>query len=164
MSSHACTAASRRRSGRCSRSRPEGSSFLAATSGHPSSDGRSNQLRTCRSSKLEGLSFAKTRSSPVGDSESVQATLASATPPQPGTAFVSGERVHRAGRARWMRGRDVPRRTKTSRLEQVRQRGGRTGCKPPTSGRPTTSPISGDMTAPEAGASLLRERCVRERW
>ena len=30
-------------------------------------------------------------------------------------------------------------------------------CKPPTSGRPTTSPISGDMTGREAGASLLRE-------
>src|SRR5579863_10100002 len=35
-------------------------------------------------------------------------------------------------------------------------------CKPPTSGSPTTSPISGDITAREAGASLLRERCVRE--
>src|ERR1022692_1349550 len=37
-------------------------------------------------------------------------------------------------------------------------------CKPPTSGSSTTSPVSGDITARDAGASLLIDRCVRERW
>jgi hypothetical protein len=43
-------------------------------------------------------------------------------------------------------------------------RGSYRWCKPPTSVSPTTSPVSGDITALDAGASLLIDRCVRERW
>lgn len=63
---------------------------------------------------LRPLSFAKTRSWPIRDGESLQGDLTLATPPQPGTAFVcGGEQVYRAG-ARWMRGRGGRRRTKES--------------------------------------------------
>jgi hypothetical protein len=44
----------------------------------------------------------------------LQGEFGPATPHKLGGALVCGEQVHRAGRARWMRGRAVPRRTKTA--------------------------------------------------
>ena len=37
-------------------------------------------------------------------------------------------------------------------------------CRPPTSGRATISPMAGGHTSLGSGASLLRDRCVRDLW
>jgi hypothetical protein len=37
-------------------------------------------------------------------------------------------------------------------------------CRPPTSGRATISPMVGGHTSLGSGASLLRDRCVRDLW
>ena len=67
-----------------------------------------NRAGTCRSPKLD----RGPRAIGIG----ARRPWPSATPRQPGTAFVPGEQIHWAVRARWMRGRDVRRRTKSPRL------------------------------------------------
>ena len=84
--------------------------------------------RKSRRTTFGCLSFAKTRSRPTGIANRCKASLDRRLLANPAAALVCGEQVHRAGRARWMRGRAVPRRTKTAPgWGEVRRRGVRTG-------------------------------------
>jgi len=93
---------------------------------------RRGSRRSCRSPKLDR--------GPRGIANRCKATLAPATPPQPGTALDCGEQMQRPWRARWMRGRQLIGAVHEGGRGggEVRRRGGGTGgaSRRPLAGRP----------------------------